>query len=86
MTNETQPSISPSTHQVQTRSYTIFSAAEVADMEIPEVPYYLEGILRPKSKVCIVAREKMAKSMLAITLGLHLAEGRVSGRSAKSLS
>jgi len=44
----------------------IVSGKEMVEMDVPNIPYYTEGILRPKGKATLVAKEKMGKSFLAI--------------------
>ena len=54
----------------------ILSATEILEMEIPEIDYYIEGILRPGGKATLVAKKKMAKSFLAADLGMHVSLGK----------
>ena len=42
----------------------ILSTNEILEMEIPEITYYIEGLLRPGGKATLVAKKKMAKSKL----------------------
>jgi len=59
------------------KSHNILSASDIAKMVVPEITYYIEGILRSGGgKATIVAKKKMGKSFLAIDWGLHISEGR----------
>ena len=53
--------------------HRILSATEILDIEIPDITYYIEGILRPGGKATIVAKKKMGKSFLALAgwVGKH---------------
>ncbi|MFC2005600.1 AAA family ATPase [Chloroflexota bacterium] len=54
----------------------ILSATEIGEMEIPDITYYIEGILRPGGKATLVAKKKMAKSFLSLDLGMHVSLGK----------
>jgi len=56
--------------------YGVLSATEILEMEIPDITYYIEGILRPRGKATLVAKKKMAKSFLALDLGMHVSLGK----------
>jgi len=54
----------------------ILSATEIYDMEIPDITYYIEEILRPGGKATLVAKKKMAKSFMSLDLGMHVSLGK----------
>lgn len=54
----------------------IMSASDIAGTEVPEIDYYIDGLLRPGGRLALVAAKKMGKSLMAMDLGLHLAEGK----------
>jgi RecA-family ATPase len=59
------------------KSHILLSASDIAEMVVPDLMYYIEGILRNSGgKASIIAKKKMGKSFLAIDWGLHISEGR----------
>ena len=62
------------TDQKKTR-YQIRSGAEAISTDVPEIIYRIEEKLRQQAKLAIIGKWKVAKSFLAIQMGMAIAAG-----------
>jgi len=53
----------------------VISAAELSDMEFPEISYWWGDLLRTKGRLSIIGEPKTAKSFFALQLALCMASG-----------
>lgn len=55
--------------------YKIRSGLEAVSTDVPEIPYIIEGKVRKGAKCAIIGKWKVAKSFLAIQMGMSIAAG-----------